>query len=809
MRRARAIIFACERALTFACVCVCSASKLCGALPVVWWRMRAGKLELLTAWRSWLRWQVPENLDRLVKDVDTDIGSTMRSGGVETVTYGSSEHVEPLPGWSTRNSAAMAQWEDAFRAALASRETAVVLLVGPPGIGKTVYAERFLRDYANTTGAGDDAFRFIDGSKDEFTRTALADVLHQRAVRGRTLLVDEFHFMSAELKRQLLQWQSSRGMAMRVRLLLIANRVDPEDLALFERADLRERKIVVCARGRLEKCITKGVYDSLSKGAGLDWQRELAPSVMPQEWVRSMCFAMLWLRGCNALFGQEMLAIRPVAALMSAFNALDQEALEQELARQLQAKASTLPMMFCREFVHSLMAWYLQLLVVADSLAKRVCEDNELHVARGDPLAVVLGNDGVETKDCEVYELGCFEAVGAAGERWPAARRLDKGHLLAMFLRRLSAVSRTHVAVAVQAGMLDGGGRPVELFVRAALLDDDHAMSYPEFASSKDIVRDGLLHQHPISRLAWWLMYMYERAMPGCYTADTLDSLRTLLRDAMCVVDLPMRFPQVTLGLRASMELCDVVCSDDAHPRSLESMKAALVRGFAVRWGEAVAYWANNPIADVNKFTGMVAAWSGALEKIIGDAEHGTAMTDQLLGLLARGSPELARRCADLRVPCAARSSPALRSWPGMFAQWRLFRDDLSGAREMMRKLEPVGRARLMLWVAQYGYSTMSITRDPSEPLAERTAAAAAHGRLLLSYLLETSGYLCDLAQRGDASASADLARLWSGHFARLPDPEDDIVGASAPSRVPYMWLWVIAVEHKVRGGGAERTPGD
>lgn len=156
-------------------------------------------------------------------------------------------------------------------------------MTGPAGIGKSYFIKnKFLNNpkiqarYLQVTK---------DGSNDEFLTSTVGDVLQrdvtlrlQQAQRGserggkrrdRVLLVlDEYHMMPYELKRQLLAWAFNNQR--KAVLLMISNRLDQHDLTLFDMSNndalapsAQPKVRVIRARGSVYKILGSVVYPQI------------------------------------------------------------------------------------------------------------------------------------------------------------------------------------------------------------------------------------------------------------------------------------------------------------------------------------------------------------------------------------------------------------------------------------------------------------------------------------------------------------------------------------------------------------------
>ena len=165
-------------------------------------------------------------------------------------------------------------------------------LVGPPGIGKTESIKKAIKRWETPVRAT----IYVDGSNDVFVRHAIADVLNRKLAKHANveqclLCCDEWHMMSRDQKIQVLLWAQYT----RVRLVLIANRSDSEDVDLFDEFFREEACTMVFCRGTVA------------------WFFEVFSSFFADDSYRTRCerrFFTLWMRCTRNLFGEEMMTLR-------------------------------------------------------------------------------------------------------------------------------------------------------------------------------------------------------------------------------------------------------------------------------------------------------------------------------------------------------------------------------------------------------------------------------------------------------------------------------------------------------------------
>jgi hypothetical protein len=176
----------------------------------------------------------------------------------------------------------------------------VVLLVSPPGAGKSHFSKDLAAILANSDPPLTRAF--IDGSDDELVDTALSALLDREVPPGSTqnryLIVDEFHMLSAQHKRDLFAWLAA-GHARRLSVLMIANRIDSSDQKLLD--SLRDGTAGI-ASGNVRCTVTR-----------LD--RELLNEVMESEHAIHRESIALWFHAARCVFGGEAISLRAVHSL--------------------------------------------------------------------------------------------------------------------------------------------------------------------------------------------------------------------------------------------------------------------------------------------------------------------------------------------------------------------------------------------------------------------------------------------------------------------------------------------------------------
>ena len=284
-----------------------------------------------------------ENLDRVIFH-DADVGP------VEVMTEEDSEEfavptppdfTKPLHG-TTAPSTWLAEWRATIDTRLLAQQ--FVFLVGAPGIGKTHYVNAKKEEWARRG----EICKEHDGSSDEFFKQALADILDEHLnelvdANVWYLVMDEFHMMPVDLKRQLLQWVRSHPS---VKLLMIGNRYDSVDMQLFREVfDVANpHSHLVCVRNDLVTFLRV-------KGSQIENDSNLA------------LFASIWLRATRNLFGEELLSFRLFDKISDGYDNLEAGRLDYAvriLAKTLKQKIPHNPLSFAKEIVAEILEAYKQ-----------------------------------------------------------------------------------------------------------------------------------------------------------------------------------------------------------------------------------------------------------------------------------------------------------------------------------------------------------------------------------------------------------------------------------------------------------------
>eukprot|EP00041_Stephanoeca_diplocostata_P037839 m.1449084 g.1449084 ORF g.1449084 m.1449084 type:complete len:2792 (-) comp25113_c0_seq22:212-8587(-) len=172
------------------------------------------------------------------------------------IASGSGEHVHVATVSSLRNQRESAQrWSEEIKEKLLNVRTkrAVVLLVSPPGVGKTKLALDVMKDLEKKAIV---VHRF-DCSDDRLVVHSIVELLESQFVaRGMpaVLIADEFHLLNPTQKSQLFAWFSTHLSWLSV--LLIGNRVLRDDKALMAELRCQQTKVSTTSKSGNEPAST-------------------------------------------------------------------------------------------------------------------------------------------------------------------------------------------------------------------------------------------------------------------------------------------------------------------------------------------------------------------------------------------------------------------------------------------------------------------------------------------------------------------------------------------------------------------------
>jgi hypothetical protein len=222
-------------------------------------------------------------------------------------------------------------FRDEVKEGLVAPQPCVVLLVSPPGAGKSRFADDVALTMRESLGLQK---AFVDGSDDELVDTALSEVLSREvppSSKDRFLIVDEFHMLAPSHKNALFTWLAEHGR--RLHVLLIANRTDSSDDDLLTRLHTIGSGIpkdrVTSVKTRLVPKIVKEVQDATN--------------------TKNKWGLKVWYHCTRALFGGEAVSLRSMRALDEAIGAKQRD----RLSDLLSAKMPRLSILTVDQFVRA------------------------------------------------------------------------------------------------------------------------------------------------------------------------------------------------------------------------------------------------------------------------------------------------------------------------------------------------------------------------------------------------------------------------------------------------------------------------
>ena len=684
------------------------------------------------------------------------------------------------------------QWEGSLAKALEDPTKSRVLVVGSPGIGKTYHLDEMRRKNKR----GMKPLR-LDGSDDRFTRTALVDVLDQEVdPKGLTLLImDEFHMLHIELKRQLLEWHATR---MNVRLVMLANRFSDEDKSLFESSSDTET-VMVHACGNVKKSLEQAAIVMHAKRGGLAdssfeaWLGER--SQVGDGEARQLHFCYIWLKAASGVFGPDMLSRRLLDVSSPIFDVMS-----------LGDNSSTPNAVLLRD---EMQKW-----------RRTINRDNTFSKEVVDAVLAV-------------YTKTVREAVDAARESRELPRREVHEKVMLASRRSVAEFCRNE---------RNAGSHAVRIIVGAALVEEgDAALSFPEFvlppvhSTQRPPLSKNPFQLHPFARLACWVVYRKRRAAsllagdgtraaergsaPGADDADRqvmfpvvgaergaasrdveeedpavieAAQLATRFVGIMSVTDLAARFPVIKYGRASTLDACDVLRASECRLADIAQVTDALQHGFGVDWEGVRAAWAAQPIADVKGFLKLLSVWPATLNQMLKPSEKQPAaehkvLVDSLRFLLRVDlSTSLASLCVHVPLDGTAFEQCRDAQCVPYMASWSLYHKAPVGA---VDRAVHDGNVRdvayMLVWASRFGRADMAA--EPST-IAERTELLVKHLVLATEYF---TSQICDAAAGGAREASENasqmLADLWNGVFAGMMPPP--VVKGRQLSAVAYVTI--------------------
>lgn len=221
-----------------------------------------------------------------------------------------------------------------------SKKPAIVLLVSPPGAGKSHFSENLGKTFAKEHIG----FAYVDGSDDELVDTALATVLMRKVPDEggeMFLVIDEYHMLSNAHKKELFSWLATNRD--RIYALLIANRIDASDLTLLESVN--------------------------GNSVNARLPRELLNEVIKKRQnIKSSLAIQVWFHLCQTLFGGESISLRMISTLDEAYSSISPA---EDLVELLCKKMPRLSILTSRHFVEA----YLHIMRELKNSSRQYTED--------------------------------------------------------------------------------------------------------------------------------------------------------------------------------------------------------------------------------------------------------------------------------------------------------------------------------------------------------------------------------------------------------------------------------------------------
>jgi len=184
-------------------------------------------------------------------------------------------------------------WEGAIRGKIQRGGQMVVLLISPPGAGKTYFMKTGVRAAADELEL---KVSRIDCSNDELVERALVSVLEEEfptgSIQEGILIADEFHMMSDDQKEELIAWIIPR--LNWIKVFLVGNRSTEMDHLLMNRVREFAGDAVAVVEGRLTVEKVLELFGPRLRDA------------------RKQRFLGLWCRGCRSLFSDESISLRNI-----------------------------------------------------------------------------------------------------------------------------------------------------------------------------------------------------------------------------------------------------------------------------------------------------------------------------------------------------------------------------------------------------------------------------------------------------------------------------------------------------------------
>jgi len=220
-------------------------------------------------------------------------------------------------------------FREGLRELLEKPDPCVVLVVSPPGAGKTF----FMEDLRAKLERGQNAtIAHFDGSSDVLVTHTIVELLDS-AVGGHgervLLILDEYHMLAEAQKAQLFEWIEEKAAALQV--VLIANRIDSKDRERVKNCALKVRLI--------ETRLSRAVLDEKLECTGA--------AEADRTKVR------LWYVASRLVFGEESISLRLVDPIVEALQRPNPQSRLREI---LLAKMPTISLISADHFVAAFLA---------------------------------------------------------------------------------------------------------------------------------------------------------------------------------------------------------------------------------------------------------------------------------------------------------------------------------------------------------------------------------------------------------------------------------------------------------------------
>ncbi len=255
-------------------------------------------------------YNVPENRDRIIPSGDED--SVVKTVVTTTVHYEREKALsideltkDPNKRWARLSTALVGEWEDWLEKAV--KEGGLTLIVSPPGAGKS-----YLMDSMRETYKDSRIIFLLDCSNDRLIFESMRSLLDRNCPTEEgleiMLIADEYHFLTAKKKKELMDWLCAK--AGKLNVVLVANRSEKLDDELIESCKKRFPKNTVHhIRARLSAKKVDLVCRDVISGCQNEAERKKASDFI---------FAFHCAR--RALFSDNACTLRDRKIIFEAFN---------------------------------------------------------------------------------------------------------------------------------------------------------------------------------------------------------------------------------------------------------------------------------------------------------------------------------------------------------------------------------------------------------------------------------------------------------------------------------------------------------